>query len=154
MLEGSKKQTCVSEPHDQGSARLATHFFIYCLQWLPKLNSLLLLSDQPKSVVGCLPRWLVKQPNFAAVAKNLPAFLLVWISHTYWGNTIKQRWHCKKNTPSAHYLSQQISTQGYRPGYADYFLISASVSYEDSGCCLRSNKPNIQRQEKQKQMNN
>lgn len=48
--------------------------------------------------------------------------------------------------------SKQISTQGYRPDYVYYFLISASVSYVDLGYCFRSNKPNIQRREKQKQV--
>lgn len=132
-----ENKACVSEPPDQGSIKLLA--FTQTARCLPNLRYFG-RSDSPESSAGSLPRFLVKPPNFAAVAKKkiLPALGPL--------PTLTDA-RAEMDTPGALAPSKQISTQGCRPGYADYFLISASASPVDLVYCCRSNKTNIQRPE-------
>lgn len=139
-----KNRPAISEPYDQGSDRQLT---FSCTVWsrrcLPKFNSYsYYLISQRAWLEVCHTCWR-KTAKFPSCSQNLTSIrYCVQISHTDWTKKKKkQRWQGKKNTASACSLPQkQISTQGYRPDYVDYFLISASVSCVDLGYCCRSNK--------------
>lgn len=153
MLKGSEKQTCVSEPYDQGSARHAGNSLFHPLSsvcsgsqnsiptfiiWSAKARGWMsaTLADETAKLLSCSQKILTS----ILAAVDFPLWLnggsfynrddMVKEEHTQWGLS----------------PSKQISTQGCRPDYVDYFLISASVSCVDLGYCFGSNKQNIWRQ--------
>lgn len=155
MLKGSEKQSCVSEPCDRGSDRRRTFFWLFFVVFLNKST---MSSDSNNSITsftissakergwmsGILAGERAKLPscsqNFTLIQTDAN-----WLrkkgAYWSWNDMVEEHTQCRFSP------LKQTSTQGYRPDYVFYFLISASVPYVDLGYCFR---PNIQRQEKQR----